>query len=298
MNTIAAVVVTYNRLQLLKDCIESLRQQTRKLDVIMVINNSSTDGTGEWLNDQNDLQIIHQDNGGGAAGFYRGMKEAYEKGFDWIWVMDDDVEPGPTCLVEMLSSNEAHNNEYDVLQPSRRYTDENLNWQYGGKFNFSNPFKDEAIHHISDAEFGERRILRFVSFPFEGPMFSRRVIEKVGFADKRFFICYDDTDYAIRVDRAGFKAGLVRDAFLIKKIKPCTTGLSVDWKLYYKVRNQIILDRKYGNPFIAFTRAAFYNIHRMLIIMKQSIERRSISNFFKDISFIGKAIIDGFRFKY
>ena len=71
---IATVVVTYNRLELLKDCIESLRNQTRKIDEIFVINNSSTDGTEEWLSRQNDLTTITQPNTGGAGGFYTGTK--------------------------------------------------------------------------------------------------------------------------------------------------------------------------------------------------------------------------------
>ena len=102
MKTIAAVVVTYNRLALLKDCIEALRHQTRRLDAIIVINNSSTDGTRDWLESQNDLYVVHQENGGGALGFYRGMKEAFAKGYDWVWMMDDDVEPLTSCLQEVV----------------------------------------------------------------------------------------------------------------------------------------------------------------------------------------------------
>jgi len=52
---IAAVVVTYNRLELLKQCIDSIKNQTRKPDEIIVVNNSSTDGTLEWLNPNKDL---------------------------------------------------------------------------------------------------------------------------------------------------------------------------------------------------------------------------------------------------
>jgi GT2 family glycosyltransferase len=298
MDKIAAVVVTYNRLELFKECIEKLRQQTRKLDSIIVIDNSSTDGTSAWLQHQNDLHVILQENGGGAAGFYRGMKEAFHLGFDWIWVMDDDVEPSDTCLEEMLASNVEYNNSFDVLQPNRKFKDKEVDWQYGTKFNFSNPFQPEAVNHIKVSEFGKERIKKFVSFPFEGPMFSRKVIEKVGFADKRFFIWYDDTDYSARVHYAGFSAGLVRDAILIKKIVPPTKGIKIDWKMYYQIRNQIILDRKFGNPLIAISRAAYNNLHRMLVITKQSLENKTFANYFKDLTAITKAMVDGFKFKY
>jgi len=297
MNKIAAVVVTYNRLSLLKECIYSLRHQSRRLDAIIVVNNSSTDGTEHWLNMQNDLHVIHQENGGGAAGFYRGMKEAYKLGFDWIWVMDDDVEPLVSCLEEMLVANSECNDKYDVLQPDRKYINSESEWRYGSQFNFSNPFRPEAIKPVKSSDFNGERIRSIVSFPFEGPMFSRKVVEKVGFADKRFFILYDDTDYSARVHFAGFKVGLVRDSVMIKKIRPANMGIAVDWKMYYKVRNQIILDRKYGNSFITVSRALCSNTHRMLAVMKLSFRQRTFSSFPKNAGAIARAMVDGFRFK-
>jgi len=297
MEKIAAVVVTYNRLYLLKECISALKAQTRKPDRIIVINNSSTDGTAEWLGLQNDLYVVHQENGGGAAGFYRGMKEAYEQGFDWIWVMDDDVEPQLSCLEEMLRANAEYGRMYDVLQPDRKYINFDAEWRYGSRFNFSNPFKPEAVEHVKSSDFNGETIQTIVSFPFEGPMFSRKVIEKIGFADKRFFILYDDTEYAARVYFAGFKAGLVKNGILIKKIRPVNAGIAVDWKMYYQIRNQIILDRKYGNRFVSVTRAFFNNTHRMLAVVKLSLNQKTFTSFPKNITAISKAVIDGFRFK-
>ena len=68
---IIAVVVTYNRKELLKRNITCLRANT-PVSSIVVVNNGSTDGTGEWLDDQKDLTVIHQENVGGSGGFYRG----------------------------------------------------------------------------------------------------------------------------------------------------------------------------------------------------------------------------------
>jgi rhamnopyranosyl-N-acetylglucosaminyl-diphospho-decaprenol beta-1,3/1,4-galactofuranosyltransferase len=297
MKTIAAVVVTYNRLALLKDCIEALRHQTRRLDAIIVINNSSTDGTRDWLDSQNDLHVVHQENGGGALGFYRGMKEAFAKGYDWVWMMDDDVEPLTSCLQEMLEANEAHNNAFDVLQPDRKFFNSDSEWRYGSEFNFKNPFKPEAIKPIKSSDFKDERIRKIVSFPFEGPMFSRRVIEKVGFADKRYFILYDDTDYSARVHKAGFDVGFVRNAIMIKKINNPAVGINVDWKLYYQIRNQIILDRKFGSGYITVSRALVSNTKRVLAVAKRCVKTNSFAEFPKNVSAIMKAVADGFSFK-
>lgn len=94
---IIAVVVTYNRLELLKRSMDCLRQN-KPLSAIIVVNNGSTDGTREWLDKQDDLTVIHQSNVGGSGGFYTGIEAAYAKNADWIWCMDDDVFPRADCL--------------------------------------------------------------------------------------------------------------------------------------------------------------------------------------------------------
>ena len=75
---IIAVVVTYNRRELLKRNIGCLRQNT-PLHSIVVVNNGSTDGTKEWLDEQTDLRVIHQENVGGSGGFYTGIRYAFQE---------------------------------------------------------------------------------------------------------------------------------------------------------------------------------------------------------------------------
>ncbi len=99
---ITAVIVTYNRLELLKECLLGLRGQTHPLDEIIVVNNSSTDGTDGWLKDQDRLTVINQDNLGGSGGQYAGIRKAMENGADWIWCMDDDAEPYPDALEQLV----------------------------------------------------------------------------------------------------------------------------------------------------------------------------------------------------
>ncbi len=94
---IIAVVVTYNRMELLKRNIRCL-QQNKPISSIVIVNNGSTDGTTEWLAAQEGLTVINQTNVGGAGGFYTGIQYAYQAGADWIWCMDDDVFPRADCL--------------------------------------------------------------------------------------------------------------------------------------------------------------------------------------------------------
>lgn len=99
---IIAVVVTYNRLELLKRTVRCL-QQNKPVSSIVVVNNGSTDGTADWLKTQPDLVVISQTNVGGSGGFFTGMQHAYQAGADWIWCMDDDVFPRADCLEQLLT---------------------------------------------------------------------------------------------------------------------------------------------------------------------------------------------------
>lgn len=228
---IAIVVVTYNRLSLLKECIPALRSQSQKPDTIIVINNDSTDGTAEWLQKQTDLQVIHQENVGGAGGFYRGVKEAHEQGFDWIWVMDDDVEPAPDCLEILLK----YKNISECIHPFRKYmdgeiVDGELNWDLS---------RDNIMFMGNTSYKNGKDFWPTNNACFEGMLISRNLVDKIGYPDKRFFFVYDDLIY-------GFYASLytnvifVRPALLIRK----KLSSSESWTplyMYYAVRNKHLI---------------------------------------------------------
>ena len=106
MEKVIAVVVTYNRKALLVECINALRAQSRPLDGILIVNNGSTDGTEEWLQQQTDIQFISQKNTGSSGGFSTGISWAYSNGYSWIWCMDDDGYPKQDALEKILEADD------------------------------------------------------------------------------------------------------------------------------------------------------------------------------------------------
>jgi GT2 family glycosyltransferase len=194
---IVAVVVTYNRLELLKECIESIRNQTHKLDEIIIINNSSKDGTREWLAEQKDLIIITQENSGGAGGFYTGIKTAYKKGCDWIWCMDDDCMPQNDALYILIEASLRNN--LKVIGPLV------LDRKDHEAFAISLQIKFENKTHICTqmAEMlmfnqGQVLIQGQAAF-FNGVLIHKTVIEKVGLPIKELFIWGDEIEYSKRI---------------------------------------------------------------------------------------------------
>ena len=191
MEKITAVVVTYNRKELLMKTINALRNQTRALESIIVVNNGSTDGTDIWLDSQDDLTVFHQVNCGGSGGFYRGIKEAYDAGFDRIWCMDDDVFPHPTCLADMF---DVSGENIGILCPER-YMNGNVFLSEFKKLNLSNPFKSLYGPPVTISETHKGLPIEIESMSFERPLICREVVEKIGLPNKDLFIIGGDSIY-------------------------------------------------------------------------------------------------------
>lgn len=190
---IAVVVVTFNRLALLKECVTALRNQSRKLDEIIIINNSSTDGTLEWLNAQNDLSVITQENSGSAGGQYTGIKTAYENGFDWIWCMDDDCIASQNALSELVK-NIRSNSVLNCLVLSK--TD-------SSKLAFGVYDLTEKIFFEKYSEVADKLTLDFASL-FNGALIPSEVIKKIGLPIQELFIKGEEIEYFHRIRKYGF----------------------------------------------------------------------------------------------
>ena len=242
---ITAVVVTFNRKELLKKNIEALRRQ-KELTTILVVNNGSTDGTAEWLDSQDDLCVIHQSNVGGSGGFYTGIDAAYEGGADWIWCMDDDVFPREGCLTALLK--EASDEKVGMLAP-RRFLDGKIFTNDFQRYNLTNPFASMYEGKLRKMQVdGPTEI---VGTAFEGPFIRRAVVEQIGLPNKELFIFCDDTDYCLRTVLAGWKIMYVPAAEMDKQLffsndTWAERERKKKWKRFYHVRNSTYLNHHYG----------------------------------------------------
>ncbi|PKL86945.1 MAG: glycosyl transferase [Ignavibacteriae bacterium HGW-Ignavibacteriae-1] len=271
---VTAAVVTYNRLDLLQKVIGALREQSYKIDNIIIINNSSTDGTEDWLSLQKDLIVIKQENLGSSGGQYRAFKEAESSDCDLIWIMDDDVVPEKDCLEILIK----HYKASYVLFPLRLWRDKRPYLNDCIELNLTNPFKHIWKRVISESDLTNETIE--VQGPtFEGPLFAKEVIRKVGLPEKKFFIFADDTEYFLRAQREGYKMLLVRDANLVRMIDPPENFADFTWKSFYSIRNLVVIDRLYGNIFVKLLRPIAYTF----LFLKYSRSLEDIKTTFKAI---------------
>ena len=264
--TVAVVVVTFNRADLLGRTLDGLAAQTHQPDAVIVVDNASTDHTREILDDHTGLtlQRIHLDtNTGGSGGFRAGTEAAYSQGFDRIWLMDDDVVPAPDCLAVLMAIDEP------CLMSVREDTRGHLVEKAATDFDLRRPWSIRPKRASVETSYAERSAMpervEIEIVAFEGFMMRREVIDAVGLPDETFFIFYDDVDLALRARRAGYRIWAVRDAVLVRQLDFDQQHALDTWKGYYMYRNLFAVHFRYGaNPLV---RAKPYAIAATVVVL-------------------------------
>ncbi|MBZ5737348.1 glycosyltransferase family 2 protein [Nocardioides mangrovi] len=264
--TVAIVVVTYNRADLLARMLEGLAALERQPDAVIVVDNASTDHTPEVLAAApvEQLEVLRSaENLGGAGGFHHGVREAYARGFDRVWLMDDDVLPAPDCLTVLMDTDE------DCLMAVREDTAGHLVEKAATRFDLRNPLAIRPKTGMVETDFGSRdrmpERVELENVAFEGFMVRRRVIDAIGLPDPSYFIFYDDVDFAVRARRAGFRIWAVRDAVLVRQLDFDQQHDVSGWKGYYMYRNLFAVHLRYGEN--ALVRLKPYLIAAMVVLL-------------------------------
>ncbi len=284
MDMVIAVVVTYDRLELLTQCIDALRNQNRKPDQILIVNNGSTDETDTWLKTQSDLIFISQDNLGSGGGFNTGIKYAYDNGYSWIWMMDDDGYPDENALKHLLEDD----------------TDEMIlrNCAVINKFDRKS-FVWRTKHYKTIDEV-ETAVIDNVAHPFNGTLIHRKIVERVGLPKTKLFVWGDESEYMRRIINLN---GIPYKTYSksIHYHPPAGYHYKLDynyvssWKMYYYIRNRfLILKSQFHNmvplAFIMYLLFLCVFAARVLIFQK--------SKKIAKLSFIAWPVIDAFSMNY
>jgi GT2 family glycosyltransferase len=248
--TVAVVVVTFNRAELLGRMLDGLAAQTRSPDAVIIVDNASTDHTREVLDAHGasaglPLQRIHLDtNTGGAGGFRAGVQAAYDQGFARIWLMDDDIVPAPDCLAVLMGQDEA------CVMAVREDTRGHLVEKAAVDFDLTRPWSIRPKRDSVETAYGERAAMpervELQNVAFEGFLVRRDVVTAVGLPDDSFFIFYDDVDFALRARRAGYRIWAIRDAVLVRQLDFDQQHALDTWKGYYMYRNLFAVHFRYG----------------------------------------------------
>lgn len=190
---VGIVIVTFNRLNLLKEVIESLRLQTYKNYQLIVVNNGSTDNTFQWLSEQKDIYIINQENTGGAGGFFTGMKYVAENQFDYCWIMDDDVICESNALEELIKAYQVKDNIGFVCSRVIGIDGRPMNTPAADTRPTDNGYAD-LFDLVERHSMVKVKMATFVSI-----FLGTEKIKELGLPIKEYFIWGDDSEYTERI---------------------------------------------------------------------------------------------------
>jgi rhamnopyranosyl-N-acetylglucosaminyl-diphospho-decaprenol beta-1,3/1,4-galactofuranosyltransferase len=212
--TVAAVVVTYNRKHLLVRCLNAVLEQSRRPDAIILVDNASTDGTWDLLAKTGYLENVRMDyirlteNTGGAGGFYAGTKRGYEKGFDWLWLMDDDGMPDKYCLETLMSCSRSGAKQ-EIISPIVISLDNDKELAFF-LMDDRTGTRTRDVRMVRSCSVGGR-IWGFANL-FNGAIIGKGLIENIGYPRKEFFAWGDETEYFYRAKYRSFTISTVTDA--------------------------------------------------------------------------------------
>jgi GT2 family glycosyltransferase len=214
---ISALVLTYNRREILARCLHATLTQSEPPDEIIVLDNGSTDGTCEFLGScgllDNVVLYRQSQNTGPAAGIEALFRLAMERGSDWIWFMDDDTIPDVNALRELKHA----------------YTENFSSPQDVGFLRSFVVFPDGSPYHLPPVDVRHEKgtspawadrlhagLVRMRWCQLNSMLIPRTTISRVGYVSSLFYFAGEDHDFTIRVTEVlpGYLVGKSRATHL------------------------------------------------------------------------------------
>lgn len=251
---IASVIVTYNNSDNIEKLLDSLLTQSKPIEEIIVVDNASSDGTFQRINETfpQVTLLANASNMGAGGGYAQGMEYAYQKGFEWIWLFDGDSLPQTSALEELakaFSNLSSMHPKIGILAsspviPSAGIRYDGFLWR--GRFV---GLPKELTR--SQAPFPVDSVIS------SGSLVSHRVIEDIGLPRADFFMDFVDHEYNLRVRRKRYEIIYVPASVVYHEIgKPRVINsrivraiarlatksplmVQTPWRMYYRVRNEL-----------------------------------------------------------
>lgn len=294
MLSYTTVIVTFNRKEAIRNALLKQFKQTYPAQKIIVVDNASTDGTYEYIEDiindnQDKVRYLKlKENLGGSGGFYYGMKAALQENTDLIAISDDDASYDKDYFEKII--HVAEQKPKTMAFCGAMYRNDKLE-PMTAKFLVNENtlrFRPATANDYHHGNF-------YVDvWSFVGPVFRTKMIQEIGLPLKDFFIWFDDSEYSIRMHNHGYRYCVVPDA-KIHLYTDAQLAVAPLWKKYYGFRNEIYSINKYGKGLSAKLYPYFMLIKKYGAVILRKNEYQGIRT--KAFKIFAKAFIDGERGK-
>lgn len=279
---IGVVLVTFNRLDKLKIALQKYETQTVLPKYIVIVNNNSSDGTKEFLDDWKknnnviDKYVLNlKENIGGSGGFHTGLEKAIKLDTDWIWVSDDDAFPYEDAIENAVKFLQEHSEEDISAICGKIMNLKSIDIKHRRRIE-KGLFK-LVQEPVKEEEYKKEKFY-LDTFSYVGTIMKKDKLKEVGLTKKDYFIFYDDTEHSYRLSLVG-KIVCV-PSIVIQHDETRTKNAICEWKDYYAVRNKlnfykISFDKKY------YMYEYYYNIlfkNYAKKILKKVLRKNAIFN--------------------
>lgn len=250
--SVCAVIPTFNRRQLLLETLDGLARQTRPVDGVVLVDNASTDGVAAAARDRRPtIEVLRfEDNSGSAGGFGRGARWAYEEGYDWIWLLDNDSEPEPGALEALF---DAHARFPDDQAP--KLLASKVVWTDGSILPLNVPIfkrKDMVLFYRA----AEHATISLRAAPYAGVLLHRDLLARHGVPLESYFLWNDDIEWTGRILRDEFGVLVPNSVICHKTPGNPTTTADAGPRFFYEIRNKLWMVR-YSNGYRPMEKARF-----------------------------------------
>lgn len=197
---VAAVIVTHQRVEMLRESLEVVAAQTRPVEWIIVVDNGCEEAVASLVQQvcgSRGVYLPSRTNLGGAGGFAYGFLSALALGADAIWCADDDGRPeGPEVLAKLYDCALAHG----LAEVSPVVVDK------AAPADLAFPLRRGVQWRRKRSELGTGFLPGIASL-FNGALISAKAMERIGVPDYRLFIRGDEVEYHRRLVRSGLPFG-------------------------------------------------------------------------------------------
>jgi GT2 family glycosyltransferase len=236
---VVAVVVTWNRRELLVEALAGLRGQSHPLAAVVVVDNASTDGTDQVLGGETGLDVVRlEQNTGGAGGFAVGIEQALTHRPHLVWLLDDDTIPTPEAgreLVRVWEQYAAAEGDPPAVLASK------VVWTDGRDHPMNTPRRKPGARSAESAAAARVGAVPIRSASFVSIMCDADVVRARGLPLADYFLWNDDFEYSTRLirDRVGLYCP---DSVVVHKTKVFgSTDADPGERFFYEVRNKVWL---------------------------------------------------------
>lgn len=213
-NRVAVILLNWRNYSDTLECIDSIVSSGIDLrDVIVVDNDSQNESVNIIRRSIPDLEILESGhNGGFAYGCNAGIRIALERDYEYIWLLNNDTLINIQTLPQMLNIfSEENSREIGIVGSLIRYLEFPYEIQAlgGGSINYLTGQTKNIL------EFGNLDKLDYITGA--SMLISRKVFEEIGLLDEGYFMYWEDVEFCVRAQKAGFGIAVATDSLVLHK---------------------------------------------------------------------------------